>query len=247
MLRAQKINKIKKDIQELKCNNPKALWSLIKKLNKNKKVANTCTPNEWLSHFKSLHCNNNSQPLNNSFATEIQNKLQNATANKTYNTTMDSPITQAELKEAIAGLKNKKAKATDSVANEMLKCGQHILTKALLKLFNLVLESSLYPKSWAYGDITPILKSGDPQDPNNYRGITVSSTISKVFTTILNRRLTKYIENNNLLSEYQIGFRKGCRTSDHIFVLKHIIDSYKKRRKPIYACFVVFKKAFDRV
>jgi hypothetical protein len=55
------------------------------------------------------------------------------------------------------------------------------------------------------------------------------------------------MEENNLLSETQIGFEKNCRTSDHIFVLKCIIEQAKANKKPIYACFVDLKKAFDTV
>ena len=51
----------------------------------------------------------------------------------------------------------------------------------------------------------------------------------------------------NILHPAQIGFMKGKRTSDHIFVLKCIIEEAKSKRKPIYACFVDLKKAFDTV
>ena len=45
----------------------------------------------------------------------------------------------------------------------------------------------------------------------------------------------------------QIGFRKGYRTADHVFVLNTIINSYFKKGKNVYACFVDFSKAFDTV
>ena len=46
---------------------------------------------------------------------------------------------------------------------------------------------------------------------------------------------------------HQIGFMKGKRTSDHIFVLKCIIEEANKRKTPIYTCFVDLKRAFDTV
>ena len=51
----------------------------------------------------------------------------------------------------------------------------------------------------------------------------------------------------NILHSSQIGFMKGKRTSDHIFVLKCILEEAKSMRKPICACFVDLKKAFDTV
>ena len=45
----------------------------------------------------------------------------------------------------------------------------------------------------------------------------------------------------------QIGFRKGYRTADHIFVLNTIINSYFKKGKKVYACFVESSKAFGTI
>ena len=52
---------------------------------------------------------------------------------------------------------------------------------------------------------------------------------------------------NNTLCENQIGFRKKCRTTDHMFVLKCIMDLYKKNKKQLYICFIDFAKCFDRI
>jgi hypothetical protein len=52
---------------------------------------------------------------------------------------------------------------------------------------------------------------------------------------------------NNIISNCQIGFVKNKRTSDHIFVLKCIIEEAKTKGQPIFGCFVDFKKAFDTI
>ena len=50
----------------------------------------------------------------------------------------------------------------------------------------------------------------------------------------------------NLINNNQIGFRKGYRTSDHVFVLKSLnIDLYTKNDKKVYACFDDFQKTYD--
>ena len=50
------------------------------------------------------------------------------------------------------------------------------------------------------------------------------------------------------MSEFQTGFIKGYRTTDHIFVLRLVIDNYVKRcKKGILAAFIDFSKAFDRI
>lgn len=142
---------------------------------------------------------------------------------------------------------NRKAAGLDGLLNETIKTGVQELSGPLLILFNRILSESVFPASWAQGIIIPIHKSGNAKDPNNYRGITISSCLGKVFTKIMSNRLTKWLLDTNGLSEYQIGFKPQCRTSDHVFVLKSIIDHMKKHRKRVFACFIDFRKAFDSV
>ena len=59
----------------------------------------------------------------------------------------------------------------------------------------------------------------DKKDVNNYRGITLTSLFSKIFSNILDNRLRKWSENNNILNDCQFGFRKGKSTVDCIFIL----------------------------
>jgi hypothetical protein len=101
----------------------------------------------------------------------------------------------------------------------------------------------IYPKIWSIGYITPLHKSGSTSDPSNNRGITISDIIGKLFNRVLNNRLSKFFISNNIINKEQFGFMKGRRTTDHMFVLKTLIDKYVERNsKPLYACFVDFKR-----
>ena len=152
-----------------------------------------------------------------------------------------------KLEKAVKYLKNKKAQGADSISNEMIKASFPFLKNAFLKLFNVVLKTNFYPSVWGIGHIVPIFKSGTVSDPSNYRGITISSCLGKLFSIILNNRLISFLDLNNLKRPEQIGFSKGGRTADHIFTLKTIIDSYKLKKKKLYACFIDLRKAFDSV
>jgi hypothetical protein len=63
----------------------------------------------------------------------------------------------------------------------------------------------------------------------------------------MNERLTQICDSKGLISYNQIGFRKGFRTSDHVFTLKTLVDQAFAEKKKLYACFVDFKKAYDTV
>ena len=97
--------------------------------------------------------------------------------------------------------------------------------------------------------VIPIFKKkGDVKDPSNYRGITLLSSIGKVFTSLISRRLNKYIEHFEILGEEQAGFRKNHSTADHILVLYSLMDiCTKKLKKKLYCTFVDYSKAFDTV
>ena len=143
---------------------------------------------------------------------------------------LDKNITNKEKIETINKLKNNKAHGDDLIINEMLKAGNQILIGPLNRLFNNVLSSGTYPDTWCTGTIIPIYKSGDKENPSNYRRITVSNCLGKLFNTILNKQIVTYLETNKLLSDTQLGFRPGRRTTDHIFLLKTIINKYKHQK-----------------
>ena len=65
---------------------------------------------------------------------------------------------------------------------------------------------------------------------------------------VLNSSLDKFLIKFNIKDECQIGFKTKARTSDHMFVLKTIIDKYcNSGNGRQYACFVDFQKAYDTV
>ena len=104
------------------------------------------------------------------------------------------------------------------------------------------------PCPWQQSIIKPIPKpGGNSIDPNDYRGISLQSVVTKVLCYIMNSRLCEYLEHLNLLVEEQNGFRKGRSCQDHIFSLHSIIHCRKILRQDTYAVFIDFRKAFDSV
>ena len=126
----------------------------------------------------------------------------------------------------------------------MLKLACSMNVDIFVKVFNMILKSEVYPELWRENYIKPIFKGGCLNNPS--KGLALSSCFGKFFSKILHNRLDSLIENNNIYKG-QIGFRKGCRTSDHIFTLQTLIDKAFRSTKRLYACFVDLKKAFDTV
>lgn len=150
--------------------------------------------------------------------------------------------------KCITKLKHNKAEGIDGIINEYIKSTKHIMCPLYVKLFNKVLDTGVIPEDWLIGVIVPFYKNtGDTKDVNNYRGITLLSCLGKLFTTMLNVRLTKFCDGNDIIKEMQAGFRQGYSTTDHLFVLKHLIDLFQYKRKRLYCLYVDYRQAFDLV
>ena len=162
---------------------------------------------------------------------------------------LDNPKSIEEIHKAIKNLKNKKAAGLDGIRNEMIKTSSSFIKYPLEKLFNLILQSGTFPTSWSNGIITALHKTGNKDDPSNYRGICISSCLGKVFCSILNTRLLNFSNNHKILHRYQIGFLPRHRASEHIFSLRTLIDQHvtHSARGKLYTCFADFKKAFDSI
>ena len=82
------------------------------------------------------------------------------------------------------------------------------------------------------GYIKPLYKGDDATDPGNYRGITVMSCLAKLFHSILNNRLQNYLDTNKIINPCHIGFQPNARTVDHLFILRTLIEKYRRMKKP---------------
>ena len=116
----------------------------------------------------------------------------------------------------------------------MIKSSAPIILPFLVIFFNKILETKEKPDEWSVGIITPLHRSGEIDDPDNYKEITINSCLSKLFTLLLNNRLTNFINKEDALKFNQIGFRKGFRTADHVLTLKALIDKYLNKPKSLH-------------
>ena len=98
-----------------------------------------------------------------------------------------------------------------------------------VKLFNIVSDKDIFPDAWLIGIIRPIYKNGDIANPENYKPISLLGCLRKLFTAILNKLITLFLETNEQLSEAQAGFRKDHSTVDYIFTLYGLIELLKTR------------------
>ncbi len=158
---------------------------------------------------------------------------------------MNAHITHEEVRIALNHDKLGKSVGIDLVPTEVLRTVP--VYPFLVKLFNMCFKYGITHSAWQKGIINSIPKSGDkdPRMPLNYRGMTLTCQMYKIYCTILKFRLTKYLEDNNILVQEQNGFRKMRSCLDHIFSLISKIENRYKRRQSTFVCFMDMRKAFD--
>ena len=156
------------------------------------------------------------------------------------NPDLDKAFSECEIKEALKSCKNNKSSST-SVTFEMLKCNLKLFLPTLTYIFDKVLFGNSYPKTWGISHLAPLYKTDDQTNPSNYRGIAIGNHISKIFAKCINSRLENFIKINNLLSHKSLGFRKGIRTEDAMFVLKKVSEKYQNLGKKMFTVFVDFE------
>ena len=150
-----------------------------------------------------------------------------------------------EVTAAIKATKSCKAPGADGVIAEMLKADVNVTAPILTEIFKQIWEEGQIPEAWKTGLIFKLPKKGDLGDCNNWRGITLLSLTSKVFSRIVLSRLTAVLEKD--LRPQQAGFRPGRSCSDHIFTLRQILEQSKEWNTPLYISFIDLEKAFDSI
>ena len=203
----------------------------------------------WKSDFEQLY-NPPPCPVDPDFLNNINHEkeiLERNYNNKTEisDDLLNSPISFIEVKRSIILSKIGKAPGIDCIPNEVLKNPR--ITNLFFKLYTFCFENHIVPSLWLKSIVKPIPKSSDksPYVPMNYRGISLISCVGKIYSSILNCRVSAFLEENNILVEEQNGFRKSRSCEDHIYVLSSLIECKKAQNQNVFAAFIDMSKAFD--
>ena len=249
------------EIETMSTNNPTEFWNKIGKLGPKSdrtiprefidSEGNTvCNERDvlekWRHDFKNLYNGGD----NNEFDTVHYNRtkmhkilLENRMNDPLYldNENLNYNITIEEVTTVIMKAKSRSACGYDEIPYTVLK--NPPIIAILQQLFQLVFDTGIIPCIWRKAIICPILKdpTSDKRIPMNYRGVSLLSCISKLYSAFIDRRLTRYLEDNDLLADEQNGFRKNRSCEDHVFVLNSII----RNNPTVFTAFIDLRKCFD--
>lgn len=239
----KKLVKEKKLSWSLKCNeelmkvkNINQAWEYIRKAKpKVKDNSKAPDPEQMTEHFKKL------LDGRDSLSTTTERALCESVSDTLTNLNMN------EFNVQLNKMKSKKAAGRDQLKAEALKFADENSKDQIRMLMEKCLNGNPIPETWRESNIWPIHKKGSKTVAENYRGISISNSIYKLYASILNCRLEEYIESENLIQDTQNGFRKQRSAIDNVYILNHCINKSIAQNKKLFAFFVDFKAAFDMV
>ena len=161
-------------------------------------------------------------------------------------------VEEASIGEALESLNHLKSRSCSSIPVSPYNLKENAVSFApiLCDIANAILRSpSRLPAFFLEAVVVFLHKSGDRSNPNNYRSLVIQNPFLKSIMTLINRRVSAFAENYDLLPQFQFGFRKFRSTLGAASLLyEAIVPCLKKGSgKKVFVCFVDLRKAFDRV
>ena len=221
----------------LNTNDDKLLWKAVNwkgDVDFNGNDEETPTDQEFKHHLENLFYPDGEEPLN------VDELLAD------YNTTiplLDSEITPEEVNHVILKqVKPNKSSGLDGISPGLF----HMLPAEWLLYLTMLLNVvffSFYPASWMYAKLTMLFKKGNRLICDNYRGISVINSITKIYDYVLYNRLSKWWQPDREQAGAQP--KRGC--TEHLVTLRLLMNFSFNKKVKLFIAFIDFSKAYDRV
>ena len=156
-------------------------------------------------------------------------------------------MTEKEVVQEINKLTLNKSPGEDEFTPNFLKISTNRVAPVLCEIFNLSIKMGEYPDLLKVAKVLPIFKKGDPTLCSNYRPISVLSCINKILEKIIYKRIYEFLEKQNILYEFQYGFRKGHSTEHALIEIVDKIKLAMDSNELTCGIFLDLSKAFDTV
>ena len=205
--------------------------------------------NVWSKHFAALSTPSNDESYDSEHLEFINEKVERLKENRDNSVFTDAPITTNEVQKAVNKLKKNKSCGCDGISAEHVKYGGALLIITLTVVFNMIFKLEYIPKNLRRGTQIPLFKGKNlcSTDTNNYRGITLLSTFSKIYELVIWDRLEPWWKENESLSRFQGGCRKGQSCVHTSLLVQETVSSALETHKKIFVSYFDVSKAFDTV
>ena len=235
--------------------NPKKIWELLTEVSVGNKVTNKIEritvegnsieePKQIAEHFNNFFSKIGREISESVLPTEktATSYIPENNEIPTFSLGNTGPV---HVTEFIKLFEPKKSKDFNGVSMQLLKFIATEISVPLSHIFNLSLDTGIFPNNLKLSRTVPIFKSGSPESCDNYRPISLLSSISKILEKMVATNFVQHLENNKLIYKHQYGFLKGLCTEHNLLHVTNTIAKALNDGKFCIGLFLDLKKAFD--
>jgi len=220
--------------RELKIKTEGQVWEMVGKAKKRRRVNEGIKMEEWDKYFRDLL---------GGVSGRVRRGIEGGRGRD-----QEEEIGREEIRKVLTGMKDKKAVGVDGIPAEVWKYGGEGMELWVWKICDKIWKGEGWIEEWNEGVIVPIVKKGEGKRVEEYRGVSLTTSLYKVYASVLANRLREEVEGKGLIPQNQTGFRKGLGTIDNIYVLNYLINrQISKSGGKMVALFVDLRAAFDSV
>lgn len=235
--------------------NDSSLWNTTRRILKKQTIIPPLFVQNQFIHQPQDKCDVFADYLSKTFTTHPSSNLSHDSIILTHNSKAIPTVPHAvsfispfEVLQYIEYLKPKLSYGPDLISPYIIKQFSFAVIVRYAAIFNSCLRLSYFPTTWKVAHVIPILKSNkSPDNPLNYRPISLLSSVGKVFEKCILYRLNTYLNSINAIPHYQFGFRTLLSTNHQILRLTEDILLAFQKFQYVSAVFLDIEKAFDTV
>ena len=159
----------------------------------------------------------------------------------------DFTIPSSDILAAIRNMKDKISRSPENIPLFFIKRIAPVIIKPLTDLFNVSLKCGLVPHQWKTAIIVPVHKNNDKSKPSNHRPVSLSSSFSRIFESIIKINTLTHLDNNKLISPHQFGFLPNKSSCSQLLSCIHEWFLCISKSSSINLVYTDISKAFDSV
>ena len=203
--------------------------------------------NEYFLNVASVLLSKLPSPCNIFSTTSILLKNFYMGKNVIPNCFMLNPISEQFVNTELSHLNINKSTGCDEIPARFLKDASSEIKGVITYLINLSICKNEFPDELKYAKVKPLFKKNKKTEVENYRPVSVLSTISKILERAVHVQLEQYLNDNNILYSHQSGFRKGHSTDTCLINLMDYIQKSISEGDYVGMVLIDLQKAFDTV
>lgn len=236
-------------------NKSKAAWHIINKNVKNstnRQIKELKTNNALVTNKKEMaHIFNdffiNVPKALNEKLIKHNSDPSNFHINNEYPSMIIGYISKQNILNIVKTLKKSNSSGMDGISTNIIKASIDYILSPLTYVVNLSLSHGIFPEILKVAKVVPLHKKGDTNNVENYRPVSLLSTISKILEKVIFISITNFVSDNGILHEAQHGFRKGKSTNSAIYDFLNTLYEKMDSNNKCVGLFLDLSKAFDLV